>query len=116
MDGIEVLEELRADESTASIPVVMLTARTDIRDQQAAWEAGVSDYVTKPFDGDQLITAVRDTIKPDGGAEREVWRQRAVERLQAGDVEVWQQLAAIVEESNDATIGESQSSDSRSRC
>ena len=43
MDGIAVLTTLRSDPVTMGIPVVMVTARTDPHDQQAAWEAGVSD-------------------------------------------------------------------------
>jgi PAS domain S-box-containing protein len=59
LDGVEVMRQLKDDPATRDIPVVMLTARTHERDQRAAWRAGVSDYVTKPFDGDELVRAVR---------------------------------------------------------
>ncbi len=63
LDGVEVVRRLRAEPATRGIPIVMLTARTHERDQRAAWRAGVSDYVTKPFDGDRLVGAVRSAAR-----------------------------------------------------
>src|SRR3546814_1846229 len=61
-DGIGVLAELRADPSTAEVPVIMVTARSHASDERAAWEAGVVDYLTKPFDGSDLLRRVRDAV------------------------------------------------------
>jgi protein-histidine pros-kinase len=58
-DGVEVMRQLRDRPETRDIPVVMLTARTHTRDRQAAWGAGVRDYLTKPFEGEALVRAVR---------------------------------------------------------
>jgi diguanylate cyclase (GGDEF)-like protein len=49
MDGYEVLRRLRATPETRDIPVIFLTARTDVEDEAAGLEAGAVDYVTKPF-------------------------------------------------------------------
>lgn len=105
MNGIAVLESLRSNPTTESIPVVLLSARTDMRDQQAAWEAGVSDYLTKPFDGSRLVAAVNEAIAPGGDPNQVARRKGAIERLQARDIEVLQRLASIVENSDDAIIG-----------
>ena len=105
MDGIEVLAVLGARDATAAIPVVMLTARTDARDQQSAWEAGVFDYVTKPFDKDRLVEAVTAALKPGNGEEAHRRRTTALARLLAHDADTWQQLAAIIESSDDAVVG-----------
>ncbi len=105
MDGLGVLDALAADPAVAAIPVVMLTARTDLRDQQAAWEAGVSDYVTKPFDAGRLVAAVQAAIAPDGGQDRASRRREAIDQLRARDIEGMERLASIVEHSEDAIIG-----------
>lgn len=49
MDGYEVLRRLRAAPETEDIPVIFLTARTDVEDEAAGLEAGAVDYITKPF-------------------------------------------------------------------
>ncbi len=58
LDGIEVLRALKAHDKTSSIPVVMLTARTREHDEIIAWDSGVADYLTKPFEGAKLVAAV----------------------------------------------------------
>ena len=104
-DGLHVLRELQRDERTAAIPVVMLTARTDVRDQQAVWESGASDFLAKPFSREGLIGAIKDALSPNARVELPKRRQAALERLRAADVQSWQRLAAIVEDSHDAIIG-----------
>ena len=62
MAGVDVCRELRGDARTASIPVVMLTARTQEFDRAAAREAGASDYMTKPFSPFALLEKVREVL------------------------------------------------------
>jgi two-component system phosphate regulon response regulator PhoB len=59
MDGLAVMKTLRAKPETQSLPVLMLTAMTDEPSTRAAFEAGVTDYVTKPFSIPQLTARVR---------------------------------------------------------
>ena len=54
LDGYEVTRRLRAEESTRGTPVVLLTARAQVRDVILGFEAGANDYVTKPFRPDEL--------------------------------------------------------------
>lgn len=56
LDGWEVLEAVRADEATAELPVILCTVRSDPDDVVRGWTLGCDDYVTKPFDGDDLLT------------------------------------------------------------
>jgi two-component system, OmpR family, phosphate regulon response regulator PhoB len=63
--GIEVCYALRRDPATAPIKVVMLTARTDRRDREAGFAAGVDDYITKPFSPVQLLDKVIEVLGPD---------------------------------------------------
>jgi CheY-like chemotaxis protein len=59
MDGLEVMKTLRARPETQALPVLMLTAMTDEPSTRAGFEAGVTDYVTKPFSVPQLTARVR---------------------------------------------------------
>ena len=58
MSGFDVLEELRADPSTQSIAVLMLTARKDEPDRIRGLSLGADDYLTKPFSPPELVLRV----------------------------------------------------------
>jgi CheY-like chemotaxis protein/phosphoribosyl 1,2-cyclic phosphodiesterase len=58
MDGMAVVKTLRARSETHSLPVLMLTSMTDEPSTRAGFEAGVTDYVTKPFSIPQLTARV----------------------------------------------------------
>ena len=53
-DGLTVLEQLRHDQDTSHIPIVMLTAMADKHSQQQGWQNQADDYITKPFDPQTL--------------------------------------------------------------
>jgi len=55
IDGLGVLERLKADPVTKDIPVVMLTAKASDHDVWAGWQAGVDYYMTKPFEPEHLL-------------------------------------------------------------
>ena len=63
MDGTEVLRRLRLTESTASIPVIMLTAKGEEVDKIVGFELGAEDYITKPFSPRELILRVKTVLK-----------------------------------------------------
>jgi CheY-like chemotaxis protein/phosphoribosyl 1,2-cyclic phosphodiesterase len=58
MDGLSVLKQLRQDMNLSSLPVLVLTASGDEESTRAAFEAGATDYLTKPFTIPQLTTRV----------------------------------------------------------
>ncbi|MBD2336538.1 response regulator transcription factor [Calothrix sp. FACHB-156] len=60
-DGLEILEELRGQGET--LPVIILTARDDIKDKVAGFEAGADDYVTKPFRFEELLVRVKARLR-----------------------------------------------------
>ncbi|GAC1596942.1 MAG: hypothetical protein NVS3B21_21150 [Acidimicrobiales bacterium] len=62
LDGLSVLGRLRADTGTAQIPVVLLSAKADSADVAIGRRAGASDYVTKPFDTDELLERVQKAM------------------------------------------------------
>src|SRR5665809_121360 len=55
MDGYQAVEALKADEKTASIPVVFLSAKAQQSDIDRGMRHGVADYLTKPFDPSELL-------------------------------------------------------------
>jgi CheY-like chemotaxis protein len=60
--GIEVLAELQADPATAGIPVLMLTARAQAADRQAAARAGAARFLAKPFSPRELAAVVGELV------------------------------------------------------
>lgn len=79
MDGLEILRRLRANLTTADIPVIMLTARTAEMDRVAGLESGADDYVVKPFGLMELHARVKAVL-------RRTRRESTV--LRCGDLEV----------------------------
>ena len=63
LDGYEVCRQLRACFTTRHIPIVMLTARTEVADKVRGLEGGANDYVTKPWDNRELVLRVRNVLE-----------------------------------------------------
>lgn len=59
MDGLEVLQLLRADEDLRRIPVVILSSSREEADLARSWDLGVNAFVVKPVDTDQFFEAVK---------------------------------------------------------
>ena len=70
LSGLAWLEMMKRDEKTASIPVIMLTARGTESDKVAGLEAGADDYIVKPFSPRELIARMRAVLRR-GAAEAE---------------------------------------------
>jgi len=65
-DGLAVIGELRAREST--LPIIVLSARSSSRDKVAALDLGANDYVTKPFDMNEFVARLRAVQRRAVGA------------------------------------------------
>ncbi len=63
MSGLEVLRKLRASEQHKALPVILVTAMASQADKIAGLEAGVDDYITKPFDAFELLARVRAMLR-----------------------------------------------------
>ena len=59
MDGLEVLQKLRAHENLRRLPVVILSSSREESDLARSWDLGVNAYVVKPVDVDQFFDAVK---------------------------------------------------------
>jgi DNA-binding response OmpR family regulator len=71
-DGMDVLRELRR--RGRKLPVIILTARSDVRETVSGLESGADDYVTKPFRFEELLARVRVRLRGDRAPEETVLR------------------------------------------
>ena len=62
VNGYQVCRELKENPDTASIPILMLTAKSQESDKFWGMEAGADDYMTKPFDMDELIAKIEELL------------------------------------------------------
>ncbi|MEX2406302.1 MAG: response regulator transcription factor [Actinomycetota bacterium] len=91
-DGLSVLEELRSTGSR--LPVIVLTARSQLDDMVAGLDRGADDYVTKPFRFEELLARIRARLRAGGSAEETEMRAGDValdlltRRARVGDEEV----------------------------
>ena len=60
VDGLEVLREVKADERTKTIPVVVLTSSREEKDMVESYKLGVNSYIVKPVDFNKFLDAVGD--------------------------------------------------------
>ena len=70
MDGLTVLKKIRAKGS--SVPVLMLTAKSEIDDRVTGLDLGANDYLTKPFDAKELLARIRAMTRGRDGAQSSV--------------------------------------------
>jgi len=85
MDGYEVCARLKEREETRTIPVIFLTARTSPEDIARGFQTGAVDYITKPFNSEELLARVRTHLALKTSADT-IHAQN--ERLSAGNEEL----------------------------
>lgn len=71
MSGRHLVEQLRADPATQSLPIIMLTAKAEEADKLEGFTAGVDDYITKPFNVSELTARVKALLRRSGNAKSE---------------------------------------------
>ena len=62
--GYDILADLRAGEGTRDLPVLMLTARGQVKDREMAERYGASRFMTKPFSNADVLNSVRELVSP----------------------------------------------------
>ena len=70
MDGFEVCQRLKANKNTNGIPIIFLTAHADTEKIIRGFQLGAVDYVTKPFNTEELITRIQTQLKLKTSEER----------------------------------------------
>ena len=93
--GVELVRSLRREERARSLPVIMLTARTEEHDITVGLDAGADDYVTKPFSPRELGSRIRAQLRRSRGFEADetlvrgvLKLDRAAHRVSAGGTEI----------------------------
>lgn len=81
LSGIEICRRLRLREATRTLPVIMVTGRSEERERVRGLTVGADDYIVKPFSVPELIARIRALL-------RRSRPERIAERLIAGDVEL----------------------------
>ncbi len=100
MSGLEVLDELRSDPQTRTLPVILVTAQGEIEERVVGLGAGANDYVTKPVHPDELVARVRAQLRGQAA-----WRE-AIERAWRDRAVVVEQLGALDPSTAPATIAD----------
>ncbi|MEZ4942078.1 MAG: response regulator [Saprospiraceae bacterium] len=77
MDGYHLLEKLKSNGATRQIPVIMLTARAEARARLKALRIGVDDYLTKPFNEEELLARIANLLKNQAARLREIQGETA---------------------------------------
>lgn len=75
MDGIDLVQKLKADKRTSHIPVILLTAQTAEEQQIAGLETGANDYITKPFNVEVLHARVKNLLQLNSSLKSTYTRQ-----------------------------------------
>lgn len=63
VSGMKILEDIRSTKLIAELPILMLTAKGQKKDRRAAEDAGVNEFMTKPFDNAELIQQIKHMLK-----------------------------------------------------
>ena len=69
--GIELARRLRRDKITAAIPIIMLTAKASEDNKVQGLDAGVDDYVTKPFSSRELVARIKSVLRRSNGGQQD---------------------------------------------
>ncbi len=94
VSGIELLRQLKRDELTQNIPVIMLTARTEEDDKIHGLDTGADDYITKPFSPKEMVARIRAILRRQKQEHEEVLQvgelqlDSAAHRVMAGQQEI----------------------------
>ena len=82
IDGLEVCKSLKKEAKTASIPIIMLTAKSQESDKVVGLELGADDYISKPFSPRELIARIKAVLR------RATEKEKLPEIFQAGDLRI----------------------------
>ncbi len=86
VDGFTVAQRVRQNSETSEIPILMLTALSELNDKVNGFNIGVDDYLTKPFEIEELLVRVRALLKrthqiPESSATRELLTYKEITLL-----------------------------------
>lgn len=95
MDGVVMTNELKKNEKTSHVPVIMLTAKATAESKIEGLKTGADDYLVKPFDGDELIARIQNLIEQRQKL-RELYSKKIIS-IKPDKVEVQSQESVFLE-------------------
>jgi two-component system response regulator RpaA len=69
VDGLTLCQRLRRDERTSNIPILMITALGGLKDKVTGFNSGADDYITKPFDLEELYVRIKALLRRTNRAQ-----------------------------------------------
>lgn len=101
MDGLALCRKVRSQERTAHLPVILLTARAEEAQQLEALETGASDYITKPFNFEVLLSRIKNNIRQQTSLRKSMQQKITASpseiAISSADEQFVQQALQIVE-------------------
>jgi two-component system response regulator MprA len=88
MDGLEVCRRLRSNPTTQDVPILMLTAKDDVRDRITGLDTGADDYLTKPFSFEELVARIRAILRRQSRGRGDEAEAGHGQILQFGDLQL----------------------------
>jgi len=79
MNGVDLAQRLRRDELTQSMPIIMLTARTQEQDKLKGFDSGIDDYVSKPFSPKELLARIKALLRRSGAPTDDVMEASGIQ-------------------------------------
>lgn len=96
MDGFEVCQKIKSNPKNKDLPVIFLTARTDIESIKKSFEIGGVDYLSKPFNGEELLARVATHIELKQSKDRlKVMNEKLNELVKERTIELEHTIAAL---------------------
>ena len=99
MDGLEVLRTLREDPDYRGLPIVLLTARKELDDRVKGLDAGADDYITKPFQIDEVAARIKAQLRIQELQREVLEREKTLARVEG----IGQTLVTLAHHINNAT-------------
>ncbi|MCD4723868.1 MAG: response regulator [Bacteroidales bacterium] len=88
MDGYQLCQKLKTDERTSHIPLILLTARAGTESRIEGLETGADDFITKPFDSQELLVRINNLIE-----QRRILTEKLIIRAHNNGIIQWSQLS-----------------------
>lgn len=88
MDGLEVCRRLRGNPTTRDIPILMVTAKDEVRDRVVGLDTGADDYLPKPFSFEELVARIRAILRRQSRSKEDGADPSGSQILQFGDLQL----------------------------
>lgn len=95
MNGYEVCQHLKTDSRTQDIPIIFISALNQVEDIVAAFNVGGVDYITKPFQFEEVIARVKTHLTIIRQQEKLLWQSEQLEKMMERDRERYEQITEI---------------------